>query len=207
MTAIDDARYMDLALALAQAQQGRTAPNPAVGCVLVKQGRIIATGATQDGGRPHAERVALDAAGDRAAGATAYVTLEPCAHHGRTPPCAEGLVQAGVTRVVIACQDEYHEVAGRGVAILSEAGLVIETGLRKTTAAALYSGFFQRLSSGLPQISIDQRAGLYDAELTATTPEAAEAQIHAFSTAGMNRVRIAPDHPLANHDWAGFGST
>lgn len=204
MTAIDDARYMDLALALAQAQQGRTAPNPAVGCVLVRQGRIIATGATQDGGRPHAERVALDAAGDQAAGATAYVTLEPCAHHGQTPPCAEGLVQAGVARVVIACQDEFHEVAGRGVAILSDAGIVIETGLRKAAATALYRGFFQRLSSGLPQVAVDLRAGLYDAELTATTPEAAKAQIHAFSAAGMNRVRVAPDHPLAGFDWAGL---
>ena len=201
MTAIDDARYMDLALALAQARQGRTAPNPAVGCVLVKQGRIIATGATQDGGRPHAERVALDAAGDQAAGATAYVTLEPCAHHGQTPPCADGLVQAGITRVVVACEDAYHEVAGRGLAILTAAGIGAETGLRETDASSLYAGFFQRLATGLPQIAVDQRARLYDAELTAKTPDDARTQILSFGAAGMNRVRVAPDHPLAGSNW------
>ncbi|WP_323761811.1 bifunctional diaminohydroxyphosphoribosylaminopyrimidine deaminase/5-amino-6-(5-phosphoribosylamino)uracil reductase RibD [Maricaulis sp.] len=202
MTAIDDARYMDLALALAQAQQGRTAPNPAVGCVLVRDRRIIAVGATANGGRPHAERVALDAAGDQAAGATAYVTLEPCAHHGQTPPCAEALVQAGVARVVVACRDAFHKVAGRGLVILKAAGITVETGQRQADAAKLYDGFFHRLSTGWPKIEVDQRARLYDAELTADTSEAALTQIRAFAADGINRLRIAPGHPLADRDWS-----
>ncbi|MFT6460737.1 bifunctional diaminohydroxyphosphoribosylaminopyrimidine deaminase/5-amino-6-(5-phosphoribosylamino)uracil reductase RibD [Maricaulis maris] len=201
MSAIDDARYMDLAVALARAQQGRTAPNPAVGCVLVRDGRIIATGATQDGGRPHAERVALDAAGAEAAGATAYVTLEPCAHHGQTPPCADGLVQAGIERAVIACGDRFEQVSGRGLAILAAAGMTVETGLRETDATSLYAGFFSRLASGLPQIMPDARARGYDGELTARSLDEAKVQIRTFAEAGMNRIRVAPDHPLADCEW------
>ncbi len=196
MTAIDDARYMDLALALAQAQQGRTAPNPAVGCVLVKDGRVIATGSTREGGRPHAERVALDAATGQAAGATAYVTLEPCAHHGQTPPCADALVQAGVVRVVIACRDAFHAVDGQGMRTLAAAGITVDFGRREVDAASLYAGFFLRLATGLPKLEIDLRPGLFDADLTATTPTQARSQIEAFGAAGINRVRVAPGHPL-----------
>ncbi|WP_297732590.1 bifunctional diaminohydroxyphosphoribosylaminopyrimidine deaminase/5-amino-6-(5-phosphoribosylamino)uracil reductase RibD [uncultured Maricaulis sp.] len=201
MSPVDDRRYMDLALALAQAQQGRTAPNPAVGCVLVKAGRILATGSTRNGGRPHAERVALDKAGDAARGATAYVTLEPCAHHGQTPPCAQGLIDAGITRVVIACGDDFPEVSGKGVAMLKAAAIATEVGLREADARALYVGFFQRLETGLPQVRVDDRVQGYDAVLEALTPEAAEKEVRAHGRAGLNRIRIAPDHPLAERDW------
>ncbi|MDF1768136.1 bifunctional diaminohydroxyphosphoribosylaminopyrimidine deaminase/5-amino-6-(5-phosphoribosylamino)uracil reductase RibD [Maricaulis sp.] len=201
MSTVDDRRYMDLALALARAQQGRTAPNPAVGCVLVKTGRILATGSTRDGGRPHAERVALDRAGDAAKGATAYVTLEPCAHHGQTPPCAQGLIDAGITRVVIACRDEFPHVAGKGVAMLQAAAIATEIGPGRADAHALYAGFFQRLETGLPQVRVDDRAHGYDAELRAETIEAAEEELKAHGRAGVNRICIAPDHPLAGRNW------
>jgi diaminohydroxyphosphoribosylaminopyrimidine deaminase / 5-amino-6-(5-phosphoribosylamino)uracil reductase len=201
MSATDDARYMDLALALARAQQGRTAPNPAVGCVLVKDGRILSTGSTQDGGRPHAERVALDAAGSAARGATAYVTLEPCAHHGQTPPCADALITAGIERVVVACRDRFPAVAGRGIAMLEESGIRVETGVRANDALMLYDGFFMRVECGRPLIRADGRRRGFDAELTATTLETAKAEILAHGAAGRNRVRIAPGHPLAGQDW------
>ncbi|RKR03724.1 bifunctional diaminohydroxyphosphoribosylaminopyrimidine deaminase/5-amino-6-(5-phosphoribosylamino)uracil reductase RibD [Maricaulis maris] len=201
MTALDDARYMGLALALARARQGHTAPNPAVGCVLVKNGRILATGATQDGGRPHAERVALDAAGAAAQGATAYVTLEPCAHHGQTPPCADALIAAAVSRVVIACLDRFPQVAGRGIARLEAAGIAVDTGLGGTAAGQLYAGFFSRVETGRPEIRVDARLRGYDATLTATTPHEAESELKAHGEAGRNRIRIAPEHPLAGRDW------
>ncbi len=201
MSAVDDQRYMDLALALARGQQGRTAPNPAVGCVLVKGGHIIATGSTRDGGRPHAERVALDSAGDTASGATAYVTLEPCAHHGQTPPCAQGLIDAGIARVVIGCEDAFPHVSGKGVAMLQAAAIATEVGLRGPDARALYDGFFQRLETGLPQVRVDDRVHGYDAVLEARTVETADEEVRAHGRAGMNRIRIAPDHPLAGRDW------
>jgi len=201
MTPLDDARYMDLALALARAQQGRTAPNPAVGCVLAKHGRIIAAGATCDGGRPHAERVALDSAGPEAQGATAYVTLEPCAHHGQTPPCADGLISARIKRVVVACQDRFPQVSGRGLARLQEAGITAEVGLRSQDAEALYAGFFSRVETGRPEIRVDARERGYDACLKAMETKAARHEILAHGAAGCNRVRVAPDHPLAKTDW------
>src|SRR5262245_6862646 len=121
----DDARWMRLALTLAERALGTTAPNPAVGCVIVRDGRVIARGVTAPGGRPHAEAVALASAGAGARGATVYVTLEPCAHHGQTPPCADMLVAAGVARVVIAAADTDPRVAGRGAARLDGAGISV----------------------------------------------------------------------------------
>ena len=118
-----DLAHMDHALRLAARGLGNVWPNPAVGCVIVNAGRVVGRGWTQPGGRPHAERMALDQAGPAARGATAYVTLEPCAHHGRTPPCAEALVQAGVARVVSSLTDPDPRVAGRGHAILRTAGV------------------------------------------------------------------------------------
>lgn len=115
--------YLGRALELAQAQDGRTADNPAVGCVLVHRGRVIAEAATADGGRPHAETRALALAGGEARGATAFVTLEPCAHHGRTPPCADALMDAGVARVVIGHIDRDSRVRWQGAARLQEAGV------------------------------------------------------------------------------------
>ena len=197
MTAVDDLRWMGLALAMARSQQGQTAPNPSVGCVLVKGGKLIATGATQDGGRPHAERVALDAAGSVATGATAYVTLEPCAHHGQTPPCAEGLVEAGIARVVIACRDEYAEVAGKGIAILEAAGIAVELGLMGETALALYAGFFHRLKTGRPLVYADRPRRGYDAVLDPDDGALIERRLFELGQAGKNRVRVDPDTPLA----------
>ena len=113
-----DARWMRLALALGARGLGRVWPNPAVGCVIVRDGRVLGRGWTQDGGRPHAETMALAQAGEQARGATAYVSLEPCSHHGKTPPCADALIAAGVARVVVGLGDPDPRVSGRGLAAL-----------------------------------------------------------------------------------------
>ncbi len=141
------------ALALAARGLGRTWPNPAVGCVLVQNGMIIGRGWTQPGGRPHAERRALDQAGD-AAGATAYVTLEPCAHHGKTPPCAEALIAARVARVVTAFTDPDPRVAGRGHAMLRAAGIAVTEGILEPQARRLNAGFLKRVTAGLPLVAL-----------------------------------------------------
>src|SRR6056297_2763598 len=129
-----DRRFMALALSLARRGMGRVWPNPAVGCVIVRDGRIVGRGWTQPGGRPHAEAMALAQAGAAARGATAYVTLEPCAHHGQTPPCADALAVAGVARVVSTFSDPDPRVAGRGFARLEAAGIEVVTGLREAEA-------------------------------------------------------------------------
>ena len=128
MTGADD-RFMALALSLGRRGLGHVWPNPAVGCVIVRDGRIVGRGWTQPGGRPHAETVALAQAGEAARGATAYVTLEPCSHHGKTPPCAEALVAAGVARVVTALTDPDERVSGRGHAMLRKAGIEVVEGV------------------------------------------------------------------------------
>ena len=130
-----DAAHMRAAMQLAARGLGNTWPNPAVGCVLVKNGAVIARGWTQPGGRPHAETQALDRAGEAARGATAYVTLEPCSHHGRTPPCCDALIRAGVARVVVATRDPDARVDGRGFARLRAAGITVEEGLFGEEAA------------------------------------------------------------------------
>ncbi len=123
-----DAHWMDRAVALAAGARRRAAPNPHVGCVVVRDGAVVGEGATAPPGGDHAEAAALRAAGAAARGATAYVTLEPCAHHGRTPPCAEALLEAGVARVVVALEDPDPAVAGRGIARLREAGVPVAVG-------------------------------------------------------------------------------
>ena len=150
----DDLRHMDHALRLARRGLGNVWPNPAVGCVLVRDGRVVGRGWTQPGGRPHAERVALDAAGPAARGATAYVTLEPCAHQGRTPPCAQGLIEAGVARVVSALTDPDPRVAGRGHAMLRAAGVALTEGVRAAQAGALQTGFLTRVTQGRPMVTL-----------------------------------------------------
>ena len=145
---------MARALALASRGLGRTWPNPAVGCVLVKDGVIIGRGWTQPGGRPHAERRALAEAGDLARGATAYVTLEPCAHYGKTPPCALGLIEAGVSRVVSALTDPDPRVAGRGHAMLREAGISVTENVLQDQARAQNAGFLKRVTKGLPLVTL-----------------------------------------------------
>ena len=125
----EDADYMRAALALARRGLGRTAENPSVGALIVRDGVIVGQGWTQDGGRPHAERMALDAAGGLSRGATMYVTLEPCSHHGKTPPCANAIVAAGVVRVVSALEDPDPRVAGQGHEILRRGGVEVATGV------------------------------------------------------------------------------
>ena len=150
--AASDARFMTLALSLGERGLGRVWPNPAVGCVIVSQGRIVGRGWTADDGRPHAETIAIAQAGDAANGATAYVTLEPCAHHGKTPPCAQALIAAGVARVVTALEDPDVRVAGKGHAMLRDAGIEVVTGVGQLAALQTHSGFLKRGLDGRPKI-------------------------------------------------------
>jgi diaminohydroxyphosphoribosylaminopyrimidine deaminase / 5-amino-6-(5-phosphoribosylamino)uracil reductase len=146
---------MALALSLARRGLGRVWPNPAVGCVAVdNDGHVVGRGWTQDGGRPHAETVALAQAGARARGATAYVSLEPCAHHGQTPPCAQALIDAGVVRVVSAVEDPDARVAGKGHAMLAAAGVSVRIGVMGSHARALNEGFFSRVVRGRPFVTL-----------------------------------------------------
>ncbi|MBI1416111.1 MAG: bifunctional diaminohydroxyphosphoribosylaminopyrimidine deaminase/5-amino-6-(5-phosphoribosylamino)uracil reductase RibD [Limimaricola sp.] len=177
---------MALALALGRRGMGRVWPNPAVGCVIVRDGRIIGRGWTADGGRPHAEVRALEQAGAAARGATAYVTLEPCSHHGQTPPCAEALVAAGVARVVVATGDPDPRVAGRGMAILRAAGIAVETGVMEAQARADQAGFLARVTAGRPFVTLKLAATLDGRIATATgesrwiTGPAARRAVHAM---------------------------
>lgn len=153
-TAPADIAAMTHALALGRRGQGRCWPNPAVGCVLMREGRVVGRGWTQSGGRPHAERVALAQAGDRARGATAYVTLEPCAHHGKTPPCADALVAAGVARVVVALRDPDPRTDGGGLARLKAAGISVTEGVLQQAAAHDHAGFLSRIRLGRPRLTL-----------------------------------------------------
>jgi len=154
MTAMDDEQHMRAALALGRRGLGATWPNPAVGCVLVRDGRVVGRGTTAPGGRPHAESVALAMAGDATRGATAYVTLEPCSHHGRTPPCADALIAAGVLRVIVAGGDPDPRVDGAGVARLRAAGLEVVTGLLAAEADEQQAGFLLRVRQGRPMVTL-----------------------------------------------------
>jgi len=165
-----DARFMALALSLGRRGQGRVWPNPAVGCVIVNAGRIVGRGWTQSGGRPHAETEALAQAGPASRGATAYVTLEPCAHHGRTPPCAQSLIDAGITRVVVATTDSDPRVDGQGLAMLQAAGIVVSTGLREDEARADHAGFFARTDLGRPMLTL-KLASSFDGRIATGTGE------------------------------------
>lgn len=158
--AIDDIRYMSEALRLAQRGRYTSQPNPRVGCVIVKDGVIVGEGFHARAGGPHAEVVALKQAGLRAYGAVAYVTLEPCAHHGRTPPCANELVIAGIKRVVAATEDANPLVAGRGMKILADAGIETCVGVLADEARALNAGFLRRISGGLPWVRVKMAASL-----------------------------------------------
>jgi len=147
-----DAQYMRQALSLARRGLGETWPNPAVGCIIVREGRIVGRGWTQPGGRPHAETEALARAGANARDATAYVTLEPCSHHGRTPPCADALVAAGIARCVVAIRDPDPRVSGRGLDRLRDAGLEVTEGVLATEAGYLTAGFLSRIEAGRPLV-------------------------------------------------------
>lgn len=145
---------MALALSLGQRGLGTCWPNPSVGCVVVRDGRIVGRGWTQPGGRPHAETEALAQAGDGARGATAYVSLEPCAHHGRTPPCTQALIAAGVARVVCAVEDSDPRVAGQGFAALRDAGVEVTTGVLTDRAEKDHAGFFLKTEQGRPFVTL-----------------------------------------------------
>lgn len=155
-----DHAHMAHALRLAERGLTTTTPNPRVGCVLVRDGAIVGEGWHARAGEPHAEVHALRAAGDRARGATAYVTLEPCSHHGRTPPCAHALIDAGVTRVVAAMTDPNPQVSGRGIQLLTLAGIHAEVGLLEAEARELNIGFVARMTRGRPWLRLKTAASL-----------------------------------------------
>jgi diaminohydroxyphosphoribosylaminopyrimidine deaminase/5-amino-6-(5-phosphoribosylamino)uracil reductase len=175
---------MRAALALARRSLGRTWPNPAVGCVIVKDGKIVGRGRTRDGGRPHAEVDALNQAGEAARGATVYVTLEPCSHFGKSPPCADALIKAGVAKVVSAMEDPNPEVNGRGHARLKEAGVVVNVGDSAKEAAEINAGFLMRVREGRPLFhlklatSLDGHIATASGESKWITGEAARADGH-----------------------------
>jgi diaminohydroxyphosphoribosylaminopyrimidine deaminase / 5-amino-6-(5-phosphoribosylamino)uracil reductase len=190
----DDARYMALALSLGRRGLGNTWPNPAVGAVIVKDGVILGRGWTQAGGRPHAEVEALRRAkaGPQSSltGATMYVTLEPCSHHGKTPPCADAIVKAGIARVVSAMEDPNPEVAGAGHRRLIEAGIAVDVGLGAEEARRAHAGHIMRLREGRPYvtlklaISADGKIGLAGRNPIALSGEAAHARV--FQMRAMN---------------------
>ena len=178
-----DTQYMQRALRLAMHGLYTTEPNPRVGCVIVKDGRIIGEGWHQRAGEQHAEILALAQAGDEAAGATVYVTLEPCSHHGKTPPCADALVSAGVERVVAAMQDPNPEVAGSGLNRLRQQNIKVEVGLLEQAAKDINPGFVKRMESGRPFVrvklamSLDGRTAMASGESRWISGEAARADV------------------------------
>ncbi|MEJ2693308.1 MAG: bifunctional diaminohydroxyphosphoribosylaminopyrimidine deaminase/5-amino-6-(5-phosphoribosylamino)uracil reductase RibD [Candidatus Thiodiazotropha sp.] len=184
MSSDADHRYMARAIQLARKGLYTTHPNPRVGCVLVKRGELVGEGYHRRAGEPHAERNALAVAGDRARGATAYVTLEPCCHHGRTPPCTEGLIEAGVERVVSAMRDPNPRVAGQGLEQLRAAGIAVEEGLMQAQAEALNPGFIKRMRYALPYVrcklamSLDGRTAMASGESQWITSAAAREDVH-----------------------------
>ena len=149
-----DERWMRLALSLGARGAGQTWPNPFVGCVIVKNSLVIGRGYTQQGGRPHAETVALQQASNDAENSTIYVTLEPCAHTGKTPPCVNNLIKAGIKRVVIAAIDPDHRVSGKGIQILKNAGIEVSVGILKEEAEKAHAGFFSILNKKRPFLSL-----------------------------------------------------
>ena len=175
---------MQLALTLGRRGLGRTWPNPAVGSVVVKDGVILGRAWTHDGGRPHAETQALTQAGEAARGATLYVTLEPCSHQGKTPPCADAIIRAGIVRVVSALDDPNPEVAGQGYTKLRERGIAVETGLGGEEAARAHAGHVRRMRDGRPHVllklavSADGMAGLPGRKPAGITGEAARGRVH-----------------------------
>ncbi len=149
-----DERFMRVALALAERELGRTWPNPSVGCVIVREGRIVGRGWTRRGGRPHAETEALARAGEAARGAEAYVTLEPCNHTGHTPPCTRAFLAAGIRRVVVGCIDPDPRVDGRGIAELRAAGVEVAVGCLEAEARAQNLGLYRRIRDGRPMVAL-----------------------------------------------------
>ncbi|HPI49162.1 MAG TPA: bifunctional diaminohydroxyphosphoribosylaminopyrimidine deaminase/5-amino-6-(5-phosphoribosylamino)uracil reductase RibD [Hyphomonadaceae bacterium] len=193
----EDERYMALALGLARARLGKTAPNPSVGCVIVADGVIVGEGVTGIGGRPHAEEIALKAAGERAKDATAYVTLEPCnARSAGALSCSQLLVQAGVSRVVVACEDP-HPLGAHGVSRLGAAGVEVMLGVGRAPAEQINAGFFKVIATGRPWLAIDGDQSIYDAEFDLARDETYEAALDRLGASGVTRLFVRPGTPLA----------
>jgi diaminohydroxyphosphoribosylaminopyrimidine deaminase/5-amino-6-(5-phosphoribosylamino)uracil reductase len=202
----EDARYMALALTLGRRGLGRTWPNPAVGAVVVKDGIIVGRGWTQPGGRPHAETEALRRAGDAARGATLYVTLEPCSHHGKTPPCADAVIATGIARVVSALSDPNPDVAGAGHWRLAQAGIETEIGIGADEARRAHAGHIRRMQDGRPHVilklavSSDDKVALAGRKPVRITGDAANARVHlmrATSDAVLTGIgTVLADDPL-----------
>ena len=194
---------MDYALRLGRRTLGNTAENPNVGCVIVRHGEMLGVGWTQPGGRPHAETEALKMAGAAARGATAYVTLEPCAHHGKTGPCAAALVEAGIARVVTAIEDPDPRVSGGGHAILQTAGVAFESGLMAEEARRDMAGFLTRIVKHRPQvtlklaISADGKIAAAPGQRTAITGPEAKARVHLLR-ARCNAILVGMETVLAD---------
>ena len=203
-----DQRYMALALALGRRGQGRTWPNPAVGAVVVKDGVIVGRGWTQPGGRPHAEPEALRRAGEAARGATLYVTLEPCSHFGKSPPCVDAVIASGISRVMSAIEDPNPEVAGKGHAKMRAAGIAVDVGLCAAEAARDHAGHFRRIREKRPHVilklavSADDKIAAAGHKPVAITGDAAKTRVHllrAQSDAIMIGIgTVLADDPLLN---------
>lgn len=189
----DDIRFMGRAIALAKGRMGQTWPNPAVGCVIARDGELVAEAATAPGGRPHAEEQAVPAAGDRARGAVAYVTMEPCGARssGRTS-CSHFLIEAGVTRVVVAAVDPSPFASGRGVERLEKAGLEVATGLLAQEAAVLYEGYLHRVETGRPMVRISDDGDGFDARFAASPKADLATELKRLGEAGYTRLWVAP---------------
>ena len=213
-----DERYMQQAIGLAKQGCYSTKPNPNVGCVIVKDGQVVGQGFHPRAGQPHAEVFALRQAAEQAQGATAYVTLEPCAHYGRTPPCAEALVKAQVKKVIIACLDPNPLVAGKGVEILKVAGIEVESGLCEEEAAALNRGFLKAMATQMPYVrlkvaaSLDGRTAMASGESKWITGSAARQDVQhwrAISGAVITGIQtvLADDCQLNVRELAGVDLT
>jgi diaminohydroxyphosphoribosylaminopyrimidine deaminase/5-amino-6-(5-phosphoribosylamino)uracil reductase len=203
VNAAADRRFMELALSLGRRGLGRTWPNPAVGAVIVKEGVIVGRGWTQTGGRPHAEVEALRRAGAAARGATLYVTLEPCSHHGKTPPCADAVIAAGIARVAAALEDPNPEVAGQGFARLRAAGIAVDIGVGAVQARRDHAGHIRRMTAGRPQvllklaISADGKAAAAGGKPVAITGEAVRDRVH-FLRATSDAIMVGIGTVLAD---------
>ena len=203
-----DITYMQRALSLAERARFSTDPNPAVGCVIVKQGRIVTEGWTQPAGELHAEAYAIANSTESLVGCDVFVTLEPCSHTGKTPPCADALIKAGVSRVVIANIDPNPLVAGQGIAMLQQAGITIETGLCAEEAAEINRGFFHRLKSGRPYVvlkmgmSMDAKTAMASGEsrwITSSESRSEVQRLRAQSAAVITgRQTVLDDNPSLN---------
>ena len=180
---VADYRFMSRALRLARKGLYTTDPNPRVGCIIVKDGEVVGEGWHERAGEPHAEIHALHAAGNKTAGTTVYVTLEPCCHHGKTPPCSEALIKAKVARVVVAMQDPHSRVAGQGLQQLRDAGIEVEVGVMEAQAQTLNPGFIKRMQTGRPYVrnklamSLDGRTAMASGESKWITSEAARQDV------------------------------